>query len=710
MGVSLQIRSKLLEYEYKEGSYNYNSATGEIGATNRQTGTLRILYIVEAILDDGSYNLNQQNGTITFGQSGRVNDVSSATGHGGSYWTDVRGPYTYSFTSALNETKLSGSAVTVELFRVVQEYSVLGGSKTVSGGFGTISATVEYSTGTSAGVLSTTDYLNTQNDELPAWGSAVEATHGTLGVAQSVGVTKPVDRYVKVKYSCAGNGSTTEGWIFGDANNYAAIVGPDGPEVMYADVYTYTEWTPPLELARHYPTSNRVSVTFTTYTYDSDHTVKTIDYDTRTFILPDTYVPSCNLTVSDSLGYYSKYGAYVAGRSKYVVNIAADGPYGAYITKYYTTANGDIYTTSSFTTNPVTAYGDSIIRTTVTDSRGRNTTASQTLQVLEYSIPNVTALTAVRCDANGNTANDGAYIKVTFSAKVSPLNNRNECIYIVKYKKSTDSSYTEDTLTTYTNRYTVTNATHMFSAETGASYNVQVVVIDDFETRYRSATGSSGSKLLSFLSKGAGIAIGKVAELADYLDIGWLTRFRKSIFIDNSQGIYGRSNDGTYSVNMLNLDSNDNTVLCGLTIKLNAPGGVHVRGPLYITPYNSSDTSVLWTGTLYMRDDQTATLSKGVSEQVHGIVLVWSYYDYPTLHDTDFQTVYVPKELIALKAPVDMTFLLSANLGNTLATKRILVSDTAIIGTAGNDDAAIESTGGITNTSQKFVLRYVIGV
>lgn len=119
---------------------------------------------------------------------------------------------------------------------------------------------------------------------------------------------------------------------------------------------------------------------------------------------------------------------------------------------------------------------------------------------------------------------------------------------------------------------------------------------------------------------------------------------------------------------------------------------------------------VLWSGGYYMSDTQTATLSEAISAQANGIVLVWSEYTDGASSNANFNMFFVPKHFITLHAGKGMPNFLGNGSGNIVCMKYLYISDTSIKGYSGNDDAATEKNCGITMTSNRFVLRYVIGV
>jgi hypothetical protein len=215
--------------------------------------------------------------------------------------------------------------------------------------------------------------------------------------------------------------------------------------------------------------------------------------------------------------------------SKFSVVITDSGSYGSTIKARKTTADGKTYTTASFTSGIISSSGTLTVTVTVTDSRGRTATASKSVSVLSYSAPKITSLTVKRCDASGNSNTSGAYLGITFSSAITSLNSKNTASYIVQYKKTSETSYTSATLSNYAGQHSVVNGVFVFPAATGSSYNIILTASDALSSAAKTATGSSVKKLWSALSRGLGFAFGKVAELENVLDIGFVTKFTGGI-------------------------------------------------------------------------------------------------------------------------------------------------------------------------------------
>lgn len=115
-------------------------------------------------------------------------------------------------------------------------------------------------------------------------------------------------------------------------------------------------------------------------------------------------------------------GLYIQGLTKVKATLSAKGEYGADISSYLMKVDGvfhdldDAYT-SSYLATP----SERIVYGYATDSRGHMGEASQTINVLPYSIPKLENASAVRCDKNGNESESGTYLKISGKRNYSPV-------------------------------------------------------------------------------------------------------------------------------------------------------------------------------------------------------------------------------------------------------------------------------------------------
>ena len=337
--------------------------------------------------------------------------------------------------------------------------------------------------------------------------SSLSASNGTLGTAQTLTVTRQSSDFTHtITYKC------------GSASGTIATKSSS----------TNISFTPPLTLASQNTTGTSVSIIFTITTYSGDTNVGA-NTKTISCAIPSSVKPTVSLSVSDPLGYASKYGGYIQGMSKFKVAVTASGSYSSTIKSYKTTADGKTYTAANFTTDAISGSGTLTISVTVTDSRGRTATASTTATVLTYTAPKITALSVFRSDANGNSNSSGAYLAVKFSSSITSLNSKNTASYVLQYKKSSATAYTSQTLTNYTGKHAVSNGLFVLAADTASSYSIVLTATDAFGSVGKTATGSSVKRLWSVLSGGLGMALGKIAEFEGVFEVGFVTRLTGGI-------------------------------------------------------------------------------------------------------------------------------------------------------------------------------------
>lgn len=126
-----------------------------------------------------------------------------------------------------------------------------------------------------------------------------------------------------------------------------------------------------------------------------------------------------------------------------------------------------------------------------------------------------------------------------------------------------------------------------------------------------------------------------------------------------------------------------------------------------LAAYNGN-TPCLWDGGAWMFASQSATLSAPISEQPHGILVIFALFDPTTNSLTNVMTnpFFVPKYAINY----DYIFTMFWENAWQMCTKRVTIQNTCIIGNDQNKSAAFKANTGITTSPQYFVLRRVYGV
>lgn len=217
-----------------------------------------------------------------------------------------------------------------------------------------------------------------------------------------------------------------------------------------------------------------------------------------------------------------------------------------------------------------------------------------------------------------------------------------------------------------------------------------------------------------------------MAQLKDTTIDGSLTVSDNNVYLDNGKIIYAKNTEGE---NRSLLQTNTNgeyffgwggysnregaSYVDGNVVNIRSRGGIYVTDPdagLEARAYGQN--KVLWSGAYYMTDTHRITLSEAVSAQPNGIVLVWSMYTNGAAENSAFNYVFVPKQHITSFAGCGVPCFLAGYANSTgtnlLGFKYVYVNDASIVGNANNNYTG--ASNGLTLTSNRFVLRQVIGV
>lgn len=114
--------------------------------------------------------------------------------------------------------------------------------------------------------------------------------------------------------------------------------------------------------------------------------------------------------------------------------------------------------------------------------------------------------------------------------------------------------------------------------------------------------------------------------------------------------------------------------------------------------------NILWFGAYHMDETQSITLSTNITQQLHGAVFAWSYYDGTSALDQDFTYFFVPKSHV-INSPGGGVRMSDPYIG---MVKYLHVSNGTVSGHVGNGSSG--TMNGIAWNNGNYVLRYVIGV
>lgn len=432
---------------------------------------------------------------------------SSWNGYSRPGWVKIDGTQ-YNFSHSFN-SGCTSSGSEVLYTKTVDVGHATDGTKTLS-------CSASYDSDVSSGVVtaSASKTLTT----IPRK-STLSVADGTLDTSQTLIVTQQSTSFKhSIKAVC---GSSTM-YIKSDGSTQSSESIHSGTNITF---------TPPLSWASQNTSSTSVSVTYTLTTYNNDgKTIVGTNTYTKTYSIPASVIPSCTVAVSDPTGNLTKYGKYVKTKSKFKVVVTATKSHGSNIASYSVSANGSTYLSGDFTTDVLKSSGTLSVVATVKDNRGRTSnSATQNLSVYDYTDAAVSSIKVDRCDSGGTPNAQGDHCKVTFNAAITSLGNINTATYKLKYKKTSASSYTTVTLSDYSGSYNVTGGYKVFAADTASSYDVIIEATDDFGTGRKSTSVSTAFSIMHFKADGTAMAIGKLSEKSNTLEVNMTAEFSSAI-------------------------------------------------------------------------------------------------------------------------------------------------------------------------------------
>lgn len=443
------------------------------------------------------------------------------------------------------------------------------------------------------------------------------------------------------------------------------------------------------------------------YTFLGWNTSSTATSANSSYDPGDTYSSNANLTL---------YAVWKA--NTYTVTYNANGGTGAPASQTKTYGVALKLTSNKPTRSGYTfkGWGTSASSTTVAYAAGGSytTNAAVTLYAiweLAYVKPTISGLTVTRCDSSGTASSEGTYAKVvctwtTYNA-VSSVK--------IEWKTGSATSWSSTTVSASGTSGSVSSIIGAGALSTETSYLIRVTVTDSGGSSTATKTLNSIVLPIDFKAGGKGVAIGKVAEKNNGFEVAFKSYFEKEVALGNNIAIFGKNTSGA-GLQIFKLSNTDNFVL-GYDLYGNKAGGSYLygntvnilsRGYINITGKPIIANRVLWSGTKYMDETQTITLSEAVSKQANGIVLVFSGYENNAAKDASWNTFYVSKQEVSAIAG-GRTFIMGINAGfSKVGAKYLYLADTTITGHESN--ASTGTNSGITFNNAYFVLRYVIGV
>lgn len=288
----------------------------------------------------------------------------------------------------------------------------------------------------------------------------------------------------------------------------------------YTGVGTSQSFTIPTSWYNAMPSSTSCTAYCRITTYSGSTQIGSQVSKAFTVNVPSSVVPTvgtitldpANITTADS----TSRNILVKGKNKLTVSVSGcSAGTGSSIRSYTFSGPGISKTTTSTSVtsgSTISNTGTLTYTVKVTDKRGRTASKTATITSYAYSTPYFKSFTAVRADANGNAADDGAYIKCSYSLGYASVNSTNKVTVKVFYKKNSASSYSS---VTSLNGSTATSGSQLLSSiAVDSTYTVYATITDNYSgsSSVAALTVLGASRVFNITSDGRGVAIGKMSE------------------------------------------------------------------------------------------------------------------------------------------------------------------------------------------------------
>ena len=259
-------------------------------------------------------------------------------------------------------------------------------------------------------------------------------------------------------------------------------------------------------------------------------------WSSKTVNVPSSVVPSfSSIGVSEAVSSVASLGIYVQSKSKLNLSInGASGSYGSWITAYSISVDGQNIYAASGTTNVINGSGNLTITARITDSRGRQASKTTTINVKAYSAPRLTSYSATRQSTPTN-------VSVVASGSITSLLNgstqKNSLTYVIKYKQSSASSYTNVTVKSGGLSFSNLSRT-LTNIDSTKSYDIQLVLSDYFSSVTYQLKLSTTKVIMDL--KSTGVGINKYNERG-VLDVGGDAYISEDLIVEGGLTVGGEN-------------------------------------------------------------------------------------------------------------------------------------------------------------------------
>lgn len=297
----------------------------------------------------------------------------------------------------------------------------------------------------------------------------------------------------------------------------------------YTSVGTSQAFTIPSSWYAAMPSSTSCTAYCRITTYNGSNQIGSQVSKSFTVKVPSSIVPSVGTITLDPVNITTKDGTsrniLVQGKNKITVSVSGCAAGQGSGIKSYTFSGPGISSTTTSTSvtssGTISNTGTLTYTVKITDNRGRTASKTATIVCYAYTAPYIKPFSAYRCNSSGTADENGSYVKCNYTMGYSSVNSTNNVTVKIMYKKNTASSYSS--VTSLTNSTDKSGSQLLSSISTASTYTIYATITDQYggSSQSSSETVFSVSRVFNITSDGTGIALGKMAESTNVLDVKW---------------------------------------------------------------------------------------------------------------------------------------------------------------------------------------------
>ena len=278
-------------------------------------------------------------------------------------------------------------------------------------------------------------------------------------------------------------------------------------ETIGTGLTTSASWTPSRDLGNQIPNSTSGVGAFILETYNGSTLIGSYTLNFTLWIAGDMF-PTFNFSYTGN-GLYNS--LFITEYSSVTFNITdATGSYGSTIKSYSISGEGLNTTNTSGTSSKFSKSGTFTYTLSVTDSRNRTTTKTQSIVVYYYTAPTLSVNQCVRADESFKPSTTGSYatIEISYSIQNPASQNKNSKLITLKYKlKGSDGYFStaqEITPSDYSsNAFSINVSTTTY--DLSKAYELQISIKDDKKTTTLTIELPTATTILEISPNGIGV-------------------------------------------------------------------------------------------------------------------------------------------------------------------------------------------------------------